>query len=176
MCLAVTCHQHFRLNDLRSFTCYCSNPGVERIWKRAGTDNWPWRRKFSCCSNTTQCSIMKQCHKHLLRGVHWLVTRLAMQHKKRNNPQSFFLRHCYGKFSAWVSALDVPNEWTPITLSVGTVILRLDPCGSWLLCKMVVTCSDVYPSWSSTSTSFVIWSCPLSTGHQLFFRSETKLH
>ena len=32
------------------FMCYCSNTGVEWILKWASTENWPWRRKFSCRS------------------------------------------------------------------------------------------------------------------------------
>ena len=31
-----------------SFTCFCSNTGVERIPKWVSTDSWPRKRKFSC--------------------------------------------------------------------------------------------------------------------------------
>ena len=35
-----------------SFTCYCSNTGVERIPKWVSTESQPWRRKFSCRSSS----------------------------------------------------------------------------------------------------------------------------
>jgi len=49
VCLAVTCHLHFRHNGqdlLRATAVY--NVGGTNTETRVGTERWPWRRNFSC--------------------------------------------------------------------------------------------------------------------------------
>ena len=58
VCLAVTCHLHFRQNDQDLSQAAAVIQGWNGYQSESERRNWPWRKEFSCCSYQDLCTFL----------------------------------------------------------------------------------------------------------------------